>query len=153
MKRPGKIRPGQTCESFQDEDDGEETDNLDDHLDHSETPEEADRNEGGEVPQDQVPQDQVPQDQVPQQQDQSPRESQTPPKKRGRPRVSRPTHLPQGEDIYEPERIMQQRKRNGRVEYFIKWKGYPHSQNSWEPLEHLLGDNRLLEDFERRRGR
>ena len=38
------------------------------------------------------------------------------------------------------ERIVGKRKRKGRVEYEIKWKGYPSSENTWEPRQQLLDD-------------
>ncbi|XP_004531153.1 chromobox protein homolog 1 [Ceratitis capitata] len=38
---------------------------------------------------------------------------------------------------YSVERIEDKRICNGRTEYFLKWKGYPRSENSWEPVENL----------------
>ncbi|KAH8261168.1 hypothetical protein KR044_004165, partial [Drosophila immigrans] len=35
------------------------------------------------------------------------------------------------------ERIERKRVVNGVTEYFLKWKGYPRSQNTWEPVNHL----------------
>jgi hypothetical protein len=35
------------------------------------------------------------------------------------------------DDVYEIEKILKTRKRGGKVEYFVKWKGYPEKFNSW----------------------
>ena len=35
------------------------------------------------------------------------------------------------DDVYDIEKVLKTRKRNGKVEYFVKWKGYPDKFNSW----------------------
>jgi len=35
------------------------------------------------------------------------------------------------DDFYVIEKILKQRKRNGKMEYFVKWRGHPDSMNSW----------------------
>ena len=35
------------------------------------------------------------------------------------------------DDVYEVEEVVKTRKRAGRVEYFVKWKGYPSKFYSW----------------------
>jgi len=42
----------------------------------------------------------------------------------------------QGEFLVEA--IRKQRIRNGRPEYLVKWSGYPESDNTWEPRNHLV---------------
>ncbi len=37
------------------------------------------------------------------------------------------------DERYEIERIVDKRYRNNGLEYLIKWRGYPDSQNTWEP--------------------
>ncbi|KAG3123713.1 hypothetical protein PI126_g23583 [Phytophthora idaei] len=37
-----------------------------------------------------------------------------------------------GELHYHVERLVARRRRQGRTQYLVKWRDYPHSQNSWE---------------------
>lgn len=48
------------------------------------------------------------------------------------------------------ESILNKRKVQGQMEYEIKWKGYSHSQNTWEPKENLTHANDLLQAFEQK---
>jgi len=34
-------------------------------------------------------------------------------------------------ETFKIEKVIKKRKRNGKLEYFVKWVGYPSSQNSW----------------------
>ena len=56
--------------------------------------------------------------------------------------------LSQDSDAYAVEKIVKKRQRNGKVQYLVKWAGFPPSQSTWEPEEHIL-DARLLEEFHR----
>ena len=39
------------------------------------------------------------------------------------------------------------RKKLGRWEYLIKWKGYGVDANSWEPEEHLFGCSETIDKY------
>ena len=55
------------------------------------------------------------------------------------------------EEEYEVEEILDSRKGNGpETEYLIKWKGYGHEENTWEPETNLANSGRLLKEFLRR---
>jgi len=41
------------------------------------------------------------------------------------------------EEEYEVEEILDKRKHYGKIQYLIKWKGYPLSEASWEPEKNL----------------
>jgi hypothetical protein len=53
--------------------------------------------------------------------------------------VCPPPDLIGGEREYEVERIINHRciGQGKRLQYLIKWKGYPESNNTWEPTSHL----------------
>ncbi|CAF2207827.1 unnamed protein product [Rotaria magnacalcarata] len=53
-------------------------------------------------------------------------------------------------DRFEIERIVDKRYRNDRLEYLIKWRGYPDSQNTWEPSSNVEGEqeSELLAEYE-----
>lgn len=42
-----------------------------------------------------------------------------------------------GEEEYSVEKILEKRLHHGKVEYLIKWEGYPDSENTWEPQANL----------------
>ena len=35
------------------------------------------------------------------------------------------------DDVYEVEKVIKTRKQNGKIEYYVKWRGYPDKFNSW----------------------
>ncbi len=50
------------------------------------------------------------------------------------------------EEEYEVEKILDKRKHYGKIQYLIKWKGYPLSEASWEPESNLNCPD-LLKEF------
>ena len=65
------------------------------------------------------------------------------------PNFSRPPpDLIDGEEEFEVEQIldMKQMGRGCKTHYLVKWKGYPTSDNSWEPEKNLNADE-LIADF------
>ena len=51
------------------------------------------------------------------------------------------------QSIFAAEKILKKRKRKGKMQYKVKWLGYPEDQSTWEPEENIL-DKRLIEHFE-----
>src|SRR4051812_14318325 len=64
-----------------------------------------------------------------------------------------PRTLPPPPDViddveeYEVERIIAERKRYNRSEFLVTWKGYPDSDNTWEPMQNLDNAAEALEHF------
>jgi hypothetical protein len=71
------------------------------------------------------------------------------PNKESRP----PPELIDEEEEWEVEKILDRRERKvgrgKRIEYLIKWKGYPEWENTWEPTNNLIHSKELINEFEK----
>uniref|UniRef100_A0A1J3K1G3 Chromo domain-containing protein LHP1 n=1 Tax=Noccaea caerulescens TaxID=107243 RepID=A0A1J3K1G3_NOCCA len=52
------------------------------------------------------------------------------------------------EGYFEIEAIRRKRIRKGKVQYLIKWRGWPETANTWEPLENLQSIADVIDAFE-----
>ena len=55
-----------------------------------------------------------------------------------------------GETEYVVEAIRKTRMKNGIQQFFIKWAGYPETDNTWEPESNLQNCGNILSDFKKR---
>ena len=62
-----------------------------------------------------------------------------------------PPDLIDGEEEYEVEEILQSRRfgRGRKVQYLVKWKGYPESENQWVDWDDLHVDE-VIAEFKKR---
>ena len=56
----------------------------------------------------------------------------------------------EGQEEFEVEAILAHRGQGARRRYLIKWKGYPTSDNTWEPERNLTHAQETLENYKRR---
>jgi hypothetical protein len=73
-----------------------------------------------------------------------------------REQVMRPAPvLVDGEQEYEVERILDRRERRQgrgiRVEYLVKWLGYPEYESTWERESNLTNAQELVQEFNQQR--
>jgi hypothetical protein len=64
--------------------------------------------------------------------------------------VEPPPELEEGEEVYEVETILNHRKRGRGYQYFIKWRGYPITDASWEPEHAFSNDGDMLTHYKLR---
>jgi hypothetical protein len=65
----------------------------------------------------------------------------------GRPYEMPPPDLIDGEEEWEIESVINSRKHRNKIQYFVKWKGFPMSDNSWEPADNLEHSAELVAEF------
>lgn len=52
-----------------------------------------------------------------------------------------------GEEEYEAEAILEDKRRNNRREYLVLWKGYPREDATWESESNLTNCKDLLQEY------
>jgi hypothetical protein len=55
-----------------------------------------------------------------------------------------------GREEYEVHDILDQRKKNGKMEYLVRWKDYGPEDDTWEPRENLQNAPEILWHYESR---
>ena len=55
----------------------------------------------------------------------------------------------EGEDKYKVEKILDSRSYYGKLQYFVKWMGYPHSKNQWLFEDNITESKDLIDLFYR----
>ena len=61
-----------------------------------------------------------------------------------------PPDLVEGIPEYEAEGILRHQGKGARRRYLVLWKGYPVTEATWEPAEHLEHAPEVLEEYLRR---
>jgi hypothetical protein len=61
-----------------------------------------------------------------------------------------PPELIEGEEEYQVEHIMGHRRtgRGNKLQYLVKWVGYPDSDNTWEPFAQIHAPN-LIKHYQK----
>ena len=61
-----------------------------------------------------------------------------------------PPNIINGEEEHKVKTIQKVRKKHGKCEFLIKWKGLPQEEASWEPEEHMDNAKEAIKDFYKR---
>jgi hypothetical protein len=56
----------------------------------------------------------------------------------------------EGEPEYDVEEIRGSRRRHGKLQYLVHWKGYPREEDTWEPEKNVAHAKELVEEFHHR---
>jgi Chromo (CHRromatin Organisation MOdifier) domain len=58
--------------------------------------------------------------------------------------------LLEGEEVYEVETILKHRRRGRGYQYYVKWKGYPVTEATWEHASAFSTDGDMLKEYQDR---
>ena len=61
----------------------------------------------------------------------------------------RPPALIEDVEEYDVEEILDSRIIRNKLHYLVKWEGYPHEENTWEPLENVTHAKDAVHEFHR----
>jgi hypothetical protein len=53
----------------------------------------------------------------------------------------------EGHNEWEVEKILNSKVERGRIKYFVKWKGFDESDNSWEPVANVKNAKELIAEY------
>ena len=67
-------------------------------------------------------------------------------------RVASTTEKVQGDEYFNVEEILEWREGEDGPEYLVKWAGYGHRHNTWEPAAHFEQCLEILEQFHQEKG-
>ena len=70
----------------------------------------------------------------------------------GREQLHPTPEMIEGAEEWEVEEVLAKRKRYGKIQYLVKWLGYPNSENTWEPIENLSNADTKVQEFEKKIG-
>ena len=55
--------------------------------------------------------------------------------------------LADGAEVYEVESILAHRGTGTRAQYLVKWRGYPHSESTWEKRSSLVDAQDAIDEY------
>jgi hypothetical protein len=55
----------------------------------------------------------------------------------------------EGQEYWEVERILSHRRRRGKDQYLVRWKGFTPADDTWEPVKHLETVQELVQEYHR----
>ena len=58
--------------------------------------------------------------------------------------------LLEGEEVYEVETILKHQRRGRGYQYYVKWKGYPITEATWESETAFSDDGNMLQNYKDR---
>jgi len=61
-----------------------------------------------------------------------------------------PAEIINNEEEHEVKEVIDKRKRYGRIQYRIRWRGFSREDDTWEPKENLQNAADKLQEFEQR---
>jgi len=61
-----------------------------------------------------------------------------------------PPELIDNDVEYEVEEVLDSRMYRRKLQYLVKWKGYPHEDNTWEPEDNMQQSQQAVQDFHKK---